>query len=281
MENNLFRTTTLAELQNNLPIYTNVLGAVKNDLSFTFLPWNMEMEEKFSSLLDQGLSYGKFVNYMLSNIIDTFCGVDFQSLKEPERLLILNQQYFANMMYIYIYLRVEELGQDLKISEFNCVNSKCGKPIVDWYADLGTLDVRVKEWDHVGNKAIHKLDNKFVLRSPILINNQTITGFHLMPSKWDYMESLNTDNSATVKKAMIKSSIAGFYNGDDLISAPLVAEQIVTKLSKYDIEKVMNEIAENNAGPIALIGGKCPKCSSEWNKMLDWKYGSFFGSSSL
>ena len=103
---------TLQELGPNLPIQTKLNGQYVKDRSFSFIEWDMELEEKLSKLQAKSKNIGTFINQMLCTVLDNFCGIDFQSLKDHEKTLMINQLEYTNVMYMYIYLRVEELGEE-------------------------------------------------------------------------------------------------------------------------------------------------------------------------
>ena len=280
----LFRKTTLGALGPELPVYR--LDSKKNpiqDLEFSFLTWDMEMEEKLSERAEKSKSVGTFINEMMCMLLDRFCGEDFQSLNPANKALMMNQLEWPNMMYLYIYLRVEVLGSDYSLNLI-CPNTRCGKPIEDYVVNLEDVDVHEKAFDFESNIPINPRIAKYELIKPILFNDLTITAFEFDVSKWDYMErsdSKDGESAAGLKKLMLKSSISGFFTGEERVSKFLDPQSVMKKMQKIDIEKSIRLITENNAGPTPLLQGECPYCKTQWTKVLDWSYRSFFDSSSL
>lgn len=102
----LYKITTLDELGPNLPIIPNTLNIQKpKDKSFSFIEWDMEIEEKISDIQSKVENIGSLVSQMMCLLIDQFCGQDFQSLPDEQKVLTINQLEFPNVMYMFIYLR--------------------------------------------------------------------------------------------------------------------------------------------------------------------------------
>lgn len=280
----LFSKTTLGELGAKLPVYC--LGKDKKpiqDLSFSFHTWDMEMEEKLAERAEKSKNVGLFINEMMCMLLDQFCGQDFQAIDGANKTLMMNQLDMSNMMYLYIFLRVEVMGADYRLS-IVCPNGRCGKQIDDYVVSLEDVDVHVKEFDFEKGEPKNPRVAKYELVKPILFNDMTITAFEFDVSKWDYMErseKSDGDNTASLKKLMLKSSISGFYTGTLKVTKFLDPQAVMKKLQKVDIEKCIRMVTENNAGPAPVLAGECPHCKTKWHKPLDWSYRGFFDSSSL
>lgn len=260
---------------NNLPVIRmDAAGQFIKDRSFTFLDWDMEIEEKLADVKSNTKTLGGFVSEMMKILLDQLCGINFQDKSEGEKALILNQMEFVNVMYMYIYLRTEEMGFDLKLP-INCPS--CRHEMKDFVADLQTFEIHTKDEGH-------KREKEFILTRPICIKDEMITSFMLGHSKWEAMENASMEssqNEAKIRQLLYKSSIIGFHNDKGLIEGFLNQDEVIMKMKKIDIEKIANVIQEHNAGPLMAVEGKCTKCKETWYKMLDWSYDFFFGSSSL
>ena len=271
-------TKTLKDLGPNLPVSTKLKNEFVKDRSFSFLEWDMQLEEELSRLLNKSKNIGIFINQMLCKLLDNFCGIDFQSLKDHEKTLIINQLEYVNVMYMYIYLRVEELGSDLSVS-MQC--PICKKEIKNYIFDLNTLDISCKDKDH---KRLHE----YTLVKPITYKvndvSKIITGFNVDITKWDVLEGLNTVknfNNSTLKKRMFFSAIVDVLDSSGVIQDFVDKKTVIEKLKKVDIEKLLSLVTENNAGPSMVTEIECPHCGNELEKILEWRYEIFFGNSSL
>jgi hypothetical protein len=269
--------TTLGQLGPTFPV--PVLGAdgkPLKDQSFSFLPWDLEMEEKLGDIQQKADGVGSFVANLLDSILDTFCGQDFQKMDKDRRIISINQLEFPNVMYAYIYLRTEELGFDLNL---NITCPSCKKLIEDYVADLSTLDVFIKTAEHD-----RKIKYDLVHPIPVVGSDKTVYAVMLDVSKWDAMSRATreiAENPGKMKRLLMKSSICGLHDDKGLISAFVDVETLIGKMKKVDIERLLAAAMKNNGGPHMAIGGKCPMCKSDFAKVLDWGYETFFDSSSL
>jgi len=275
-EGKLYNTTTLKELGNRFPVpILDSSGKPFENQNFSFNVWDMVMEEQISILKGKAKTTGLFVSQMMGILFDNFCGQDFDAIPDHEKTLRMNQMEFANMMYSYIYLRVEELGPDF-VLDVGCPT--CGKLNKDFRANLEDLDVHVKDHEKHQRKYIMEL------RKPITLDNKVITCLELSVGKWDLMEKADRDvasNAAKMKRLLFESSITGIHDSKGPIEGYVDIQNVIKKMKKIDIELCMRDTVENNCGPTMAISGECVHCGTEWWKELDWRFDSFFDSSSL
>ena len=272
-----FEVTDLRTLGPRLPIPpTDSDGKPLSDVTFTFNEWDMETEEHLAELKRKANHIGHFTSQMLGVLLADFCGSDFQKLTKEEKILKLSQLDFSNVMYMYIYLRYDELGEEIK---FDITCPVCRRMIRDFVADLGDLQINAKDPKQ------HAYDFLYELKRPIIIPEQgTITKLKFRGSKWEAMEKADVEtsqNAGKMKKVMFKSSLIGAEGEDGPLKGFVDLEFILKRMKKIDFEMAMRDVVENNAGPAMLVKGKCPHCTSEWFRALDWTYDSFFDSSSL
>lgn len=273
----LYRKTTLDDLGPNLPVLrSDDAGKPIEGRGFSFLEWDMETEEKISEIQKKAKNVGQMVSQMLCLLVSDFCGKDFQSLPRPEQILTINQLEFTNVMYMYVYLRTEELGYDLKM-DVTCPS--CKKLIKDFVADLRTLEIHAKDEDCTRLHTYH-------LQKPILLDDGAVVeSVTYDVSKWDTMERATADvadNAAKMKQLLFRSSIREASLQDGKTSKRVIpVETVIKRMKKVDIERIANAITENNGGPLMAMKGVCIHCGSEWFRMLDWSYNYFFDSSSM
>lgn len=271
-----YRVTTLGELGSSLPVVVKTMdGSLVEKRDFNFREWDMGIEEEISDLQKDSSDVGDFVNRMLCLLLDQFCGQDFQSKKPHEQTILINQLEFSNVMYMYIYLRTEELSSSLKM-DVGCPN--CKKLIEDYVVDLKDLEVHVKDKKHSRSE-------DYILIKPIrLEDGKIITGLRMDVAKWDSLEGVSkeiAENSGKMKTKLFKSSIVGALDAKGPIKDFVNTEVLIRKLKKIDIEKISTLVMKNNGGPSMVIGGTCTHCKTEFLKALDWRYDYFFDSSSL
>lgn len=277
----MYKKVTLGDLGPTFPIPPNLSGTISEKKNFGFREWTMETEEVISERKSKAKNMGEFVNGLFRHMITDFCGQDFQAMPDERRMLLINQMEFPNVMYAYIYLRVEELGPELRM-DITCPT--CGKLNKDYVADLQTLEIMVKDSD-TKDKPGHQRNGVYDLSKPIVLDDgKIITKIRYGVSKWEAMESAqqeDLENTGRMKRMLLKSSILGFETEAGPIETFVEADPTIKKLKKVDFEKLLREVTENNGGPHMAIGGVCIHCKKEWAKTLDWSWDYFFDSSSL
>ena len=250
-------------------------GYEKNQ-HFSFVDWDMETEEKISAIKKDAKNVGVFVNKMMGELLDDFCGHSFQDMDENQKTIMLSQLEFPNLMYMYIHLRVEEMGERYSVGDVTC--PICLKVNTDFVGDLNTLEVYAKDEEH-------EREVEYELHKAIQIDdNAVITALKLDISKWEVLEKAETadaQNDGKMKFLMLKSAIVGACNAKGPIEGFVDLERLIRKLKKRDIEKCMKAVTDNNAGPVMGVGGTCVHCTADFVQQLDWRYDNFFDSSSL
>ena len=269
-----YKKMTLKELGPNFPVIRrDANGKIIENRSFSFIEWDMAMEELISELREKSENTGKFVNQMFGELLDNFEGEDFQSKNDGQKTLAIKKLEFPNVMYMFIYLRVEELGTDLRM-DLTC--PRCKKAIKDFIADLNTLEVHVKDKEHQRLRT-------YELKKPIALGDKVITKLKYDVSTWSCLEDATediSDNDGKMKRLMFESSICGVEDENGPVDH-VDRKSVIGKLKKADIEKCIRDVVENNAGPSMLLKGDCPHCKAEFYKALEWRYEYFFDSSSL
>ena len=270
------RKTTLGELGLTLPIYDG-----SEPRSFSFKEWDMDTEEQLSDLQEDASNVGHFVRSMMDLLLDEFKGKDYQTLSKEEKTMALSQLHFPNMMYMYMALRVEELGHELHFDSVSCPH--CNKENKDFVADMRGLDIECKDVDHEMT-VDYELKKVITMANPNGGSPTVITGLKIGISKWDSLEAVPTEkatNTGFVKKAIFNSAIIGAYNNGKLIEKFIETKELVRKIKKFDIERIGKKVVDNNAGPDMKLSGTCQHCRKDFETQINWGYESFFDSSSL
>ena len=258
----------LKDLQNKLPI--EVKG--KKNQFFTFIDWTMDEEKKISKLKAKNPSMGRFVTSVLSLMIHEIHGEEFHKLEDSQRKLVINQLPLGDVLYMYVFLRYDQMGNDIKMV-FEC--PFCGNKIENFTAQLDDLDVDCKVGDY-------DEDVTYKLRKPITLDKgeQLVETLKIGVAKWDSMEKADTQESAdegTMKAHTFKYSIIGVDGIDEFVSS----DEIIKKMKKIDIEMLQQLISKHNAGPTIEAEIECPKCSNTFFRAIEWGYDNFFGIGSL
>lgn len=270
-----YEKTELDQLGNNLPIIRKVGDQFIEDRTFKFKDWTMPIEEKISELKRKSKTTGLFVTAMLDLLLDEFNGKAWEDYTKEERVLILNQLEFANVVYMYAYLRVEEIGEKFAMT---VICPYCENEMKNYEFDLRTMDVNIKNKYHPREKTVK-------LSRPIYMDDdQKITGFVISHAKWDFMEKTDSKtarNEALMKKLMFGTAIQSFECDGEKIEKFYSVHNVVNKMKKRDIEHLAVEVGNFNAGPLMMMEGDCNCCGRSFMRMVNWGYDDFFVTSSL
>ncbi len=258
----------------------------KRDFSLREMEYPVEKAIGRFRRLNPDLPSTATVTKVVSLMLTSLAGkpVNFQpddtEEQEAEAFIQIGGMFLADVYYIYVMARIEELGTDYEI-EYGC--SGCnftGKMTID----LNTMDVHA-----VNDLSI--LRRKVSLLKGIKCRNGNLEKTVLVqPMVWANMvtKELNefSGNQQLMKLHFIKHCVVGvdgFQDGNGKqIIAPLSDEELAS-LRKIDIEILGRDIDSTNIGPKLIVEGKCPNedCKAPFLWPIDWEYDSFFTISSL
>jgi len=274
---------TLRELDRMLPIGLKERpewSFKPRDNSFKFKDWGFEQEEEISKLKNKETSSGSFATKVLTMMLDELGGQKWDKMGD-ERILVLSRMAMSDVLYMYIYLRIEALGHEFAFSNLVCPH--CNHEHGEFVVDLRDLDVDVLDKD----EDIEHVE-EYILKKPIKFEHmgsdgkkitEKIASLKLTRSKWSVMEELsgeNVQNAAKSKMCLLKDCIVGYND-----SIGYVPDEIIKSIKKLDFERLDRMIARINKGPTVVITDDCKNCGKKWSRQINWSYDYFFGSSSL
>lgn len=263
------KTITLQELGNKLPIPLEG----KEDLSFTFKSWGLTEEKQIGEIKRKIQYMGPLINEVLALMLVKCAGEEVQKMDEYQRIAFLSDMPMMNILYMWIYLRYDQLDDQIKL---NVACPGCTRMNADIVASLNGLDIEVigKEDESIA---------KYELKKPFKLEEtdaDEIKVLKLKRTPWSCMDTANdevTTNQGMIMDLMFRHSIVGWDDEEGYADYDLLN----TKLRKRDIEKLSSKIQEHNAGPKMAVEAKCKYCPTKFYRQLDWSYDHFFGSSSL
>lgn len=257
---------TLKELSNNLPI--GLKGREKKN--FSFKSWGLNEEKHISEMKRKAGNMGSFVNNVLCYMVQDLAGENFAAKTNDEKMLTINQMKMMDILYVYIYLRYDQLDEHVRM-DIGCPT--CGKLNKDFVADLSGLDVDLPEATDLDTCEYH-------LKAPVKFGDLDIEMIKIARTPWDAMERANdevTTNSGKLMELIFKHSIIGVND----VTGHIDVDKLMQNFKKRDLERLSLIITKHNAGPSLNVSDKCKYCRSIFFKQLDWSYDNFFGSSSL
>lgn len=192
---------------------------------------------------------------------------DFQALDDTQRRLLMSQAWMADVIYMYIWLRIEALGPEMSFNaECPHCGQKCKLP-----ADLNLTDVTVVE-------DIAALTRHHSLRDGLDVAGVMSKELVVQPPRWQAMDAVQgaRSSSGDIKMAMILSSIRQVGDG----KRPVTLD-ILESLSKRDLELLTRVIDDLSPGPDLTLEVNCPSCKEESKHPLNWSWDFFFTAASL
>jgi hypothetical protein len=267
-----FKTTTIGERGNYLPIgFKEPNGGLAR--AFSFRRWTMKQEKELGEVREKlnKASLPEYVMAILGLMTTNIGSIDIQSMKDAERQLVFGQMFMADVLYMYICLRLQALGNELDI-ELKCPS--CGAKQT-FTADVGSIDVRHIERPEM-SCFVH------TLRDPIRIRNKEVTKFQLGHSRWGALVTGGISNVSEAKSTIIAGSVIGI--NDEITD---IMESELDDISKKDLEDLVQKINKAAVGPDMSVEGSCSAtlkngkpCKAEFKSQIDWGYDSFFAGSS-
>lgn len=262
----------LRELGARLPLgVVGTDGLIHKDIACK--PWRGREEREVSGFKSESQEKGDFVTRLISFMFTRIGPHDFESMKEAERKAVVATLYMGDVLYMYVWLRVQCLGKSLKM-DLTCLRCNFEFP---YDADLNTVVVRTAD-------SLENAKWSYVLKSPFEIRGEMANSFDLAPTRWQTMETsikkqydAGDANGSGTKMDMIEGCIKRVTGREDMV---LISKEFDDML-KVDIERLATRIDKHEVGPDLSVKEKCPRCKRDFVTTLDWGYESFFGDSSL
>lgn len=253
----------------NLPVGL-VVGGQRSRL-FRLRPFKLKQEKALAKLREKakGGTVGQFVCDALASMVQTLGPHNFDAMKEGERQIAINQLTMADVLYLWVYMRFDALGEEpvaMTIRCRSCTNE------YKWFGDLGSMDVRVLHDSTIDTSRTYKL------RDGVAFAGAERHVLKLDMMKWDFF-SRNFNNKDSQSALAIMGSIVGIEGVDR--NPFQMTENDLDEMSKFDIGGITRDIEDNTVGPQMDIEPQCPSCNHKSRMMLDWGYESFFSRSAL
>lgn len=271
--NPAMRKTTLEKLGPNLPIPLPPTKDQKFTTDFSFKSWGLSEDKTIGEIKRKAQYMGPFINKVLGLMLHKCGGVDFAASDDSKKEYMLNQMPMMNVLYMWIYLRYDQLDEMIRL-DVGCPG--CGRMNKNFTASLAGLDVDVVEKD---DKEIAE----YVLKKTFTLDkkdSEVVKNLKIRRTPWEAMDRADdetTTNQGKITELIFHKSIVGCNDETGYVDF----EKVAKKIRKRDIERLSIEIQDHNAGPSLAIEGKCAFCPVTFFRQLDWSYDTFFGNSSL
>lgn len=213
----------------------------------------------------------KHIALMLDRVGDLTFPTDKDGNATPSTELAVLGMNLVDVMYLYIFLRIKALGNELHIP-FVCPN--CGHETV-LGVDLSQIDVHVP--DNPDKAAFWvKLNN------PLKVEDTVINSIYIEPMKY---ASLAHHSNLTVNNSMdlfaLQETVCKVNEHQNGGVPYRLSNRDLDELDKKDILHLTLEASKAKVGPEPVVDVECPKCNHETKDILDWSHTFFFEQSFL
>lgn len=274
--------TTLKELGPNLPLGIGSAGKLIKpfELRPYFTKFDRHLGEWKASNLS-GYSDEAMVSAQISKLLSMLClsvgGKSFTLTEDgnstPEAELEVLQWWYADVMYMYVYARLQELGPEIQ-APASCPHRPC-----NWKTDAAIFDFSEINVATVEN--IEDLHKWYKLAHPFkLRDGQTVLeSVRIGPTRWTTMmkPGMLSGNLETVGFHAMQDSICGI-NGEDKVymMAPSELDQL-RKRDRVQIDLIADDVTGGVSFALTL---PCPDCGGPIVNPLNWELSDFFSTSS-
>lgn len=265
------RLPSLAEFGKKLPIgFKDAKGVTHRD--FQLVEWDFELEEVLGDIVEKHpeMPIGQYLSEIVGHGVSHVGQIDVTKMKRSERRLLVHQMYYADVVYMYVWIRIGALGKELRLDKFPC---KGCKKQIDYVGDLLSIEVKGLE----GPPSVVVELKKGMKYGGEYRKKVTVGGL-----RWSFMETDDPTVLSNPAKMKLQTMNHGLIGVEGTIEgAPvIITREVLRSMDPREINRVISEIDEANGGAAMQIEGKCPKCKSDFVEPIDWSYDDFFGRSS-
>ena len=222
--------------------------------------WKEISKNAESSILD-------YILCVLACTVESIGGIDFKKHSVERRMYILGEMYSGDVFYMYAYLRVMSIGPEFHFENVRCPS--CNNVIVDYPADLSSLEV-------VAQSEIERITQTVTLRDGFRLGGEIRKKITLQPASFRVLAKAKFDDDAQFFSDVFQSTCVNI----DGVDGGVLTEEEIEQMSPYDLALVRSKNDWLAGGIDWSIDVVCPKCKSEFNRIIDWRYGNFFSLSS-
>jgi hypothetical protein len=272
-----YQETTLGVWGAALPIGIPVGNPAALEKGFEFAPLNFKREKALDKLRSKkggsGNHPGKVPAETLAFMLRSWGGDhDFHDKKPKERYRAITNSYMQDVLYAWIYFRVQELGPYLAL-QAECVQPHC-RHEWEWTTDLRGLELTVTR------EAPQPLPFEFT--DEIEFGGRSISGVLLLPPKWRVMSGFTGQTvvgTADIKGRLALDSVhvAVTSSGEHTPAAASMLDEI----TKADLERLASSVDDLFPKSDPRFEIECPSCGNRQISGLNWTWDFFFGSASL
>lgn len=262
-----FTRTTLGEWGRQLPIGILHEGALHRNFTFKRFTAAQEREIEIVKREKKGMGQPDFVLEVLSRMVTQLGPHNFESMRDVERRVVLQSLWMADIFVLWVWLRIDAMGNDVK---FRMTCRGCRE---DLKPEVSLEDIDVKVVDSVS-----QLTWPYALRDGLILSGAVEKNLILQPPRWSVLLGDKNRKTAIVDLKVSVSIGAIRRAGDGTKSA---GRKDFDEMTKFDLEHLQREVDDHSPGIEMEFSTDCDKCGTENRYGFDWTYDFFFTASSL
>jgi len=272
------KKTTLAELGSRLPIGFQEGNTLQKDFGLRpfktkvdrhLAAWIKNNAGKHDDVTLEACKVAKLLSLLVSHVNGAACPVTPQGDSTPEFEAQIYNWFFADVMYAYMYARVEALGSTMLLPVV-CPN--CRYSTEEAKVDLSTTEISTVE-------SVEELYKWVDLQHPLLLRDgrTTLQSVKIGPVRWStYCKpGVLASEVAAFDPTSLRDSICAINRDDSKAYSMTNAE--IDELHKLDFERINHQAGAVLAGPDITTTVRCPSCNFPITGLLQWTYNFFFG----
>lgn len=263
----LRRRRTLSEMGATLPIGIKSGNVFNRSFEAVPITYAVEREIRRAWGSSRRISVAEHTATILSHTIKSVGGVPLGAKSHDHRVLIFNQMYQADVLFMYAYVRLLSMGKEMTLKGLRCPS--CNAEF-DFPCDVGSMEVVELPPDIMTREIV--LQDGF--KTGERVKKRIVVG----PPMWLAWGNQLKKNPTTLDlfASMLSSAI---INIEDTPDGVTLTDSELMQLTKTDLEICEYELGMLNAGPLWEVSGVCPSCGEKFFFSLDWSYDSFFSRS--
>lgn len=264
----------LGELGPRLPIGITVAG--KYQRNFELVPFRFKQERAIGNARARirGLTVGRYVMEILSVLAKSIGPHNIEGMNSKERLLTIGMMHLGDVQMMYVWARLEAIGQELPMS-LECPTCRYK---YEFTANLNDLDVLILNPDEETD-----LEFDYELRDGLEVRGEVRHWIRCGPVAWAALDIPDVShenalaNPATRESAVIRGAVKGVEGIDGPVT---LTRGDIDGFSKWDKEGLIVVLADRMPGPRLIVEDECPKCQADLFQMMPWTFETFFTRSS-
>jgi hypothetical protein len=210
----------------------------------------------------------KFVSLICSQFGGRGLALTESGDSTPEAEIMMYSAWLADVMYAYVFARIQSLGSELEV---NLTCKFCEKPAKGIF-DLNTAEVDVLE-------DVETLEMWVALQRPFKDRNGKRVGkLHMQPTTWSTMlkPGVFSGKMDQINYAGLQDCVVGTdqFEGEYRL---LTSE--IDEIERIDVVEVQRATQDIAAGLAMQTSIECPHCKRTNTEALNWSFDYFFGSS--